>query len=823
MSERETEFFRSVRSKRRKRKVKASRLFLLVLALIAASIVLVGCGYVAEAVFTIPAWDPSKLTGSQSTIIYDKYDKPASQIYAEENRSPVSLEELPPYLPEAFISAEDVRFYSHHGIDLRGIARAVVANIRGGLGSEGASTITQQLVRTSFLSQEKVLKRKIQEAILAVEVEQHYTKDQILELYLNRIYYGNGAYGIEAASELYFNKPARSLDLAESAMLAGIVRSPNNYNPFASYELAKQRQATVLDQMVKYGKISAEEAQQAKEEQLKLHEGPIKSSYNYPYYTDQVISEAEKVLMQQGMSRESSQNLIYRGGLKIYTSLNTKAQKKMEEVFANSSNFPADQQGNKVQAAMVLLDQHNGEIQALIGGRQYTQQRPFNRATQAKRQPGSAIKPIAVYAPALEKGYTTATVFDDVPATFGSKTFYNYDNRYRGLITMRTAVQYSINTYAVQLLNRLGIDYGYEFCKRLGITSLDPVSDRNLSLALGGVTYGISPLEMAGAYGAIANQGIYIQPHSIRKIVDSNGDTIYEAHPQKRVVMSKQTAYIMTDLLQSVVKAGTGTPARLNRPTAGKTGTTSNDVDAWFMGYTPEYVGGVWMGFDQEKHMVGVYGSSYPARIWKAVMQAATEGLPVRDFPQPSGLVRATICSKSGKLPNAFCPDRDLIQELFVQGTVPTDTCDAHVQAEICADSGQLATPNCPNKIQAVFLKRSPSKVAEDAREALPTGYCTIHSSSNYDPNQEITLKVCTDPRHNGTLYLANVPGLLEQGGCPPEFVEERTFKASEAPKLYCSLPDHQVKKSDLSLRNLLNQGKKRLQGNQEQTTTQQP
>lgn len=780
----------------RKRKLNYSRIFLVIAVLVFLSVFGIGCGYFAGALVTLPKWDPSKLLGNETTIIYDQHNLPASKIYAEENRTPVPLSELPPYLPDAFIAAEDNRFYEHFGVDLEAIGRALVANVKGGIGSEGGSTITQQLVKNAFLSAEKTFKRKIQEAILAVEVEHRYSKEEILEFYLNRIYFGNGAYGVQAASQLYFDKNARDLTLAESAMLAGIVRSPNNYNPFNNLNLAKQRQELVLDLMVKYGKISNKDAFLAKNENLKFRKKTLNNTYTYPYYTDYVIDEVEKILQQQGHTKEISENLVYRGGLKIYTSLNTKVQKYMEEVFANSTYFPADQGNKQVQGAMVLLDNQSGEIIALVGGRNYSQLRAFNRATQAKRQPGSAIKPIVVYAPALEKGYTTAQILDDVPATFGNKTFYNYDNRYRGLIPMRTAVQWSINTYAVKLLNLIGIDYGYDFAERLGITSLDPVRDRNLSLALGGITFGISPFEMAGAYRVFASQGVYIHPYAVRKIVDRNGNVLYNATPQRRIVMSEQTAYIMTDLLRTVVKEGTGTKARLNRPVAGKTGTTSQDVDAWFVGYTPEFTAAVWMGFDREEHMYGIYGGNYPARIWKLVMQKATEDLPLREFEQPSGLVRATVCNRSGLLPNAYCPSNHLMNELFVQGTVPKDTCDVHVQAEICAETRMLATPYCPNRISALFIKREPASgkiQPEDANEALPFKTCPIHNSN--EVTDKIRVKICTDPRNNGELFLANTPGLLGTGGCPPQFVEEREFSTRDVPQLHCPLPDHQVKK----------------------------
>lgn len=768
--------------KKSKKKLSFSRILLLTVFLIGLVLALVGCGYVANAVYSMPEWDPQQLEGSQTTIIYDQDGQPASRLYAEENRITVSLSDLPQYVPDAIVSIEDNRFYTHHGVDIEAIGRAVLANLKSGIGAEGGSTITQQLVKNSFLTPEKTFTRKIQEAVLALQVEHHYSKNEILEFYLNRIYFGNGAYGIQTASQHYFGKNAKDLTLAESALLAGIVRSPNNYNPTQSEEMAKNRQELVLYTMVNYGKITQEEADQAKQETLQYYEGTT-TSYTFPYFTDHVINEAEEILQEQGLSHDDCQSLLYRGGLKIYTSLNPQVQQKMEDVIANSANFPGDQNGQQAEGAMVLLENKTGEIQALVGGREHTQQRSFNRATQAVRQPGSAIKPLVVYAPALEKGYTTALSLLDAPVVIGNNTFNNFDHQSSGWITMRTAVQWSKNTYAVQLLQNMGTDYGLEFGKKLGITSFDDSRDNNLSLALGGITYGISPLEMAGAYGAIANQGVYIEPHSILKIVDSNGNDLYEANPRKRVAMSEQTAYIMTDLLQTVVKSGTGTRAKMNRPVAGKTGTTEETKDIWFMGYTPEFTGAVWMGFDQKENINDgqAAGGYYPALVWKAVMEKATEDLPVQQFTRPSGIVNRAICLKSGKLPNAFCPEESQLMEIFVQGSLPDETCDLHVQVEICEETKMLANEYCPHKIMTTFLKGS-----------LPEDICDLHGP---DDQKEITVKVCTDPRHNGILYLANESGLLETGGCPHEFIEERKFRADEAPKMYCPLEDHRVTK----------------------------
>jgi len=788
MSSKETARRRPAK-KKKKKKLSFPRVALLAVLLIALVLMLVGCGYVAGAVYSLPEWDPQKLEGSESTIIYDQEGETSSRLFAEENRTPVSLKDLPPYLPDAFVAIEDNRFFSHHGVDLEAIGRALVANIKGGIGSEGGSTITQQLVKNSFLTSEKTFKRKIQEAVLALQVEHRYSKDEILELYINRIYFGNGTYGIQTAAQHYFGKSANELTLAESALLAGIVRSPNNYNPSQSKELAKKRQELVLNVMVTYGKISQEEAEEAKQEELQFKSGTT-PSYAYPYFTDHVISETLSVLQKQGISAETCQNLLYRGGLKIYTSLNPKVQQKMEEVYANSANFPKDQNNKQVESAMVLLENSTGEIQALIGGRNRSQERPFNRATQAVRQPGSAIKPLVVYCPALEKGYSPSLALLDAPLTADKHTYHNYDNKYRGMITMRTAVQWSINTYAVRLLQNMGVDYGLEFGKKLGITSFDS-QDSTLSLALGGITYGISPLEMAGAYGAIANQGIYIEPHAVLTIIDRDGNVLYEANPQKRVAMSEQTAYLMTDLLQTVVKSGTGTRAQLNRPVAGKTGTTEETKDIWFMGYTPEFTAAVWMGFDKKDAIndSGAAGGSYPAIVWKSVMQKATEGLAVRNFSKPSGISTISVCTRSGKLANAFCPANEVVKEIFIEGSSPKETCDLHVQAEICEDTGMLAGPYCPHKIKAVFLKGG------EGAQKLPEQVCTKHGP---EEEKEISVKVCTDPRHNGVLHLANIPGLLETGGCPEEFIEERKFKVSEAPKTSCPLPGHQVKKKPL-------------------------
>ena len=353
----------------------------------------------------------------------------------------------------------------------------------------------------------------------------------------------------------------------------------------------------------------------------------------------------------------------------------------------------------------------------LIGGRDYTTQRGLNRATQMKRSPGSTIKPISVYAPALEKGYSPATVVDDVPVSFGNYKPTNYDGRYRGLINLREAVKDSVNIPAVKMLNTIGVNTGFEYAKKMGLPLVE--GDKNLSLALGGLTYGVSPLDLASAYGVLANKGLRVEPHAIIKIEDHNGNLLYEAKPQKTEVLTEQSAYLMTDMLQTVVKSGTATRAQMNRPVAGKTGTTQlpdkpefrgkrGNQDAWFAGYTPELVGVVWMGFDKtdaKHYLPQVYGGRYPALIWKQVMEEALKDEPVKQFEVPEGITYAQIDKKSGLLPSELTPSMYIIREVFAKQNQPKTTSDIWIEAEVCADSGQIPIPFCFNIVSGIFMR----------------------------------------------------------------------------------------------------------------------
>ncbi|MGI6145287.1 MAG: PBP1A family penicillin-binding protein [Clostridia bacterium] len=726
--------------RRRRRKVKYSRIVLLFLLLASFVIMGLGFGLVVGALATLPDYDLNHITGDLPSILYDKNDQEVIPLRSEKNRVEISQNEIPEIMKKAIIAIEDQRFEKHHGFDFYRFGGAIIANITKGYGSQGGSTITQQLVKNAILkNHEKRMRRKIQELYIALQLESKYSKEQILAFYLNNVYYGEGAWSLQTAAQVYFGKDAEELNLAEAAMLAGVVNAPNRYSPYKNEERAKQRRALVLNEMVKMNYITKDEAEKAKEEPFNLV-GLQPNNYQYQSFIDYVIEEAAEKLK----LNEDDISSLYTAGYRIYTTMDARAQKAAEAVYADDKNFPAGKKDKIVQSAMVVLDPHNGGIRVIIGGRNQQGERQFNRAVNATRQPGSAMKPIAVYGPALEKGYSPATVLDDFPQQYdtgsGKKTFVNYDGRYRGLISMRTGIQHSINTVAVKMLQQIGVREGINFTKSLGITTLvengEP-NDIGLSFALGGLTKGVSPLELTAAYGCFANGGIYVKPYAIRKIEDKDGNIIYENKIMKKQVMSPQTAYLMSDMLQTVVTAGTAPRAALpDRPVAGKTGTTSFNVDAWFVGYTPDLVGSVWLGYDKTENMNNVFGGNYGAPIWKKVMTVAHQDMPPSTFPVPEGITTLTVDYKSGLLPDSLTPEKYLVQEKFNSAYIPTEVSNVWVQVPVCVDTGQLLTNNCPNSITGVFLKRpipwTGNIAPEDAVEEVPKDYCTLHGGEGY-------------------------------------------------------------------------------------------
>lgn len=740
------------RKKEKKRKVNIYRIILLTTLVLVFIIGGAGVGFVAGALKNMPNLDMDNIDKyAVTSYILDKDGRKIEELHGEENRNPVTIKEISPHLINALLAIEDQRFRKHHGIDPIRIGGAVIANIKEGFGAEGGSTLTQQLVKVSMLNpREKSLKRKIQEAVIAIKVENDFSKDEILEMYLNRVYFGHGAYGIEAAAETYFGKSAKDLTIAESAMLAGVIQNPYKHSPILHPEAAKNRRAVVLNAMVDFGKLTQEEANKLKQTPIKLTEKQTKATnYKYQSFVDYVVEQAiDKLKLTDGQARR-----LYTEGYRIHTTLDTKVQSKMEEVYSDPKNFPTGKKDQIIQSAMVLLNPHTGELQGLIGGRNQEGKRKFNRATQALRQPGSAFKPIAVYGPALEKGYSPATVLDDYPEVYqtfqGPKTFKNYNNRYRGLVSMRTGLQWSINVVAVKMLKQIGVPEGFRFAENLGISTLVPsgsANDMGLSLALGGLTKGVSPLELAAAYGTFANKGVYVEPYAITKIEDNDGNIIWEHKPQKRMVMSEETAFLMTDMLKTVVNYGTGRKAAMdNMPVAGKTGTTSDTKDAWFVGYTPYLVGAVWLGYDDPQTMQNVIGGGHDAGpIWKQIMEVAHKDLPPKQFERPANIVEVAVDYKSGLLPSELTPEEFIKTEIFNKDFVPTEVSSVWVKADIDPITGQLYTPNCPTPpVTKVFLKRpepwSPEElpdkfkniVPEDAYLELPKQYCTLHGSAS--------------------------------------------------------------------------------------------
>ncbi|MDR3592913.1 MAG: PBP1A family penicillin-binding protein [Negativicutes bacterium] len=620
-----------------------------------------GLGFLTASIHTMPSLK-GEIRPAASSQIYDINGKLITTIHAVEDRVPVSINNIPKDLQNAFIATEDVRFYDHIGIDPRGILRAVWSTVTNRAISEGASTITQQLARNALLTQDRTLKRKIQEVFLALQIERQFTKTEILEMYLNQIYFGQGAYGVEAAAHVYFGKSVKDLNLAEAAMLAGLPQSPNYYSPLSNLKAAKERQAVVLDQMAKYEYISQAKADQTKAQELKLVPHSTASSSEASYFIDYV---SQQLIDKYGA------DAVYKDGLKIYTSLDLDMQRAAEKAMSQLPVYNTDSRGIKQpQGALVALDPHTGYIKAMVGGRGNDQ---FNRAVLAERQPGSAFKPF-VYLTAIESGMTPATVIDDTPVSFGSWSPINYDGKFHGRVSLRSALEQSLNVVAVKLAQQVSPDKVLYYAQLLGISTLvtsGNTNDRNLAMALGGLTRGVIPLEIVSAYGVLANQGVRAEPVSIIKVVDRNGKVLEQHQPREKAVINERSAYLLTDMMRGVVTHGTGAGANIGRPAAGKTGTTNDYKDAWFVGFTPDLVAGIWMGFDNDGYLAGITGGATPAIIWRDFMTAALANVPARDFPRPSGIVSATISPKDGLL----SPDpkaKDAQNEIFIDGTQPT-------------------------------------------------------------------------------------------------------------------------------------------------------
>lgn len=663
--------------------LKLSHFILLVLLLL----VVVGASTVGTVILAATS-DMSSLENNDITdfdvtsYIVDKDGTFVEKMLPNTNYVSVEYNEISDNMLNAVTSIEDRRFFDHHGVDPIRIAGAVVANLRAGETVQGGSTITQQLAGLAMLDRnEKTYKRKIQEAILALRIERQYSKNEILTAYLNRCYFGVGlsgkaCYGIEAAANDILGKHASDLTVADAALLAGIIQNPGYWSPVIDEDNAYQRREQVLNAMKENGVISSDEYEKYNAEPIVTAtitevDDNVNQSYNQSY-VDYVVEEAMQAL------DLDDPNQLYSGGYIIQTGLNQDLQAYMYDYFNSDYNFPGGAGEGDLQGAMVVLNNEDGSIAGMIGERhpEEGQARTYNRATQATRQPGSTFKPIFVYGPAFEEGMSPGTVFLDAPYTVDGHTIKNYDLKYHGNVTIRYALNQSLNTVAARCLEQIGPEKGFEFAKKCGISTLEEgdengVTDKTISAGLGGLTNGVTPLEMAAAYETFANGGIYTAPHAITKITNEEGDVIWEEEPESHRAMEETTAYLVTSCLQSVVTQGIGTAGQIydGRVTCGKTGTTDYSKDLWFCGYTPQYTASVWLGYDTPAPIYSTSDSA--AMVFANIMSYAHQGLDFEDFEVPEGLTEVTISRGSGLLATQSTPDNQRESEIYEEGKEP--------------------------------------------------------------------------------------------------------------------------------------------------------
>ncbi len=739
----------------------------------------VSVSYIQEA----PEFDPENLKLQETSYVYDNEGNKVTQLHGEQNRIVVPIEEIPEHVQQAFIAIEDERFYDHIGVDLVGIARASWINLRSGGIVQGASTITQQLARNAFLTSEQTLKRKIQEAWMAINLEREYSKEEILEKYLNHIYFGNGAYGVEAASQTYFGKSVDELDTAEAAELAGIPSAPQVNNPWHSEERSQRNRNYVLSRMKNMNFISSEEANKSGEKELE-YAVPDREDYPHPYFIDYVLHrELIDILtsMPTFDSRGDAYNAIYTQGLRVYTTMDTSMQStvedtlnndefypetlyididKLKEAFRENNNrLPHDYPGAYIdeergvpqpQGAMMLANPGSGEIKALGGGRHYHRQINEVLRYASRRQPGSAIKPITVYAPAFEEGLITpGTVLDDAPKVYDDIPAFtpsNWDGAFWGLATVRDVLVHSRNIPAVTTFEELTPQKGAEYAEQMGIRTILEEERNNLSLALGGFQAGATVIDMGQAYSVLANEGIKSDLHTVTRIEDREGNLIWEREVEPRQVLSRQTAYQVNDILKGVPGDFVGSWLHIDRPLAAKTGTTDGQADRYLASYTPNLTSIVWMGYDI-RDMGGIASPRHTAKITNKVLNEVLNDIPEEDFYRPSGFEETQICTKSGQKPTELCKEAGTVTtELFPREQLPEDTCERHVEKTVCTgaeDNGNYYLPSnyCPSEslVERVFLDR-PDFILTDGRWRLAPSGVGPADATEMPPNTECEL-----------------------------------------------------------------------------------
>ena len=721
--------------KEKKKKVKKHpklRMALKIILVLFLLMCVVGAGIIAGIFFGLFG-DDFEITkeelkiGAANSVIVDQNGGVIANLSGDEKRKVITLEEMADYLPKAYVAIEDERFYKHSGVDFKRTAGAILHTVMGN-SSYGGSTITQQLVKNITKDDESQglagIMRKVKEWAKAYQVERMISKDQILELYLNILYVGGegNLHGVELGAQYYFNKSAKDLTLAECAFLAGINSSPNYYNPYKLYsendteekrnERIKNKTLTVLAKMKELGYIENEdeynEAVKQVEEGLKFEKGAMATGSGYSYHTDAVIEQViAQVMEEKGISRQLAANYVYSSGLTIYSTVDATIQARVEEETLKQTYIKSGREKSKdgtlkneqTQAAMVIIDHKTGNVLGVSGGLGPKTGANLNRGTQSKRQPGSSIKPIADLVPALEeKVITAATVYDDVLTDFNGYKPKNDGHRYRGLINMRDIIAYSQNVPQVKIMKELTPGKSIDYLRKMGVSSVykngesEIHNDEGLPLAIGGLSEGISPLEMAAAYASIANNGEYIEPTFYTKVVDSTGNIVLTPNQERTRVISEQNAYIVKSILQEPVKKGTATYCAISGiDVAAKTGTTDGSKDRWLCGFTPYYAAACWFGYDSPEEVTG-FSKNPAGQIWDSVMTDIHKNLAKASFQKPEGIVQQTICKKTGCLATTGCTET--YTEMFTSNNLP-EKCQGHGTQTICEETGKLANEYC--------------------------------------------------------------------------------------------------------------------------------
>lgn len=726
------------KNKKRKQHPKL-KLFLKILLIIFLLICVAGAGVVSAMMFGLFGNDfeitkEELIVGNSNTIVLDKDGNEIANLSTDENRKTISLSEMSPYLPKAYIAIEDKRFYSHSGVDIKRTAGAILGAVTGN-SSYGGSSITQQLVKN--ITKDKArsglagVVRKMKEWSKAVQVERMISKDQILELYLNIIFVGgNELHGVELGSQYYFNKSAKDLSLAQCAFLAGINNSPNSYSPYDTSldqekagNLRKERTLTVLKEMKTQGMIENEDEYNAAvkevEDGLKFEKGYSGTS-SYSYHTAETVKQVIKQVMEEkNISEDLAKNYVYGSGLTIYSTEDQKVQARVEEEFAKTKYQIKGREKNKngelkndhTQAGMVIIDNQTNQVVAVGGSLGEQKTTGWNRGTQLTRQTGSSMKPLADIVPGLqEKVITAATIYDDAITDFGGGYKPKDYNIPKGYINIRSCIRTSQNIPMVKVMMELTPKKSIEYLKKMGITTLDDTKDANPALSIGGLSKGISPLEMAGAYASIANDGVYTKPIFFTKVVDSSGNTVLTANQEKTRVISEQNAYLTRSIVSEPTKSG-GTATYCAIPgmeTCAKTGSTDDYVDRWLCGFTPYYTAACWFGYDNDqeplkvgKTVYSVDGRNPAGQLWSSIMKDIHKGLANKNFNKPStGLVQKTICKDTGGVATSSCTNT--YTETFTTDNVP-ENCQGHGTQKICTESGKVANEYCPaDKVKTV-------------------------------------------------------------------------------------------------------------------------